>query len=245
MKTTERHQLKTNEVAEQVKRAYDWSSVHGSTLAWAIGALVTIVLVVAGIAGWRGRSLDRAGAALAEAMTIAEAPVQPPPEPGTPPRPAQPGSYPTPEARSEAAIKKFLEVGAAYPSTVAGRTARYEAGVLLNALGRRKEAEVQFREVSQDSGVYGRMSRLALAELQVSAGAYDDAINTYRDLAARKDGDLPVDALLVQLARVYELAGKNAEAIQTFERVLAEFPDSAYAAEARRAADGLKARAAS
>ena len=245
MKTAERHQLKTNEVAEQVKRAYDWGSGHGSTLAWAVGGLLALVLVVAGIAGWRSRSVDQAGAALAEARTTAEAPVTPPPEPGTPPGPAQAGSYPTEQARSEAAIKQYLAVVAAYPSTVAGKTARFEAAVLLNSLGRAKEAEEQFREVSRDAGVYGRMARLALAELQVSAGSYDEAIATYRDLASRKDGELPVDALLVQLARVYELAGKKAEAIQTFERVVTEFPDSVYVADARRAAEGLKVRAAS
>jgi TolA-binding protein len=81
---------------------------------------------------------------------------------------------------------------------------------------------------------------MALAELQVRGGQYDEAIETYRDVAARKDGDLPVDAVLIQLARVYQLAGKRAEALQTYQRVMSEFPESTYQADARRAAESLK-----
>ena len=41
----------------------------------------------------------------------------------------------------------------------------------------------------------------------------------------------------MQLARAYSAAGKQADARQTFKRIVDEFPQSPYAAEAKRAMD--------
>ncbi len=45
---------------------------------------------------------------------------------------------------------------------------------------------------------------------------------------------LPVDGILVQLARTYLKAGKVSDARATFKRVTDEFPNSIYVAEARQ-----------
>jgi len=50
--------------------------------------------------------------------------------------------------------------------------------------------------------------------------------------------DVPVDGVLMQLARAYTLAGKTEDAKKTLKRVIDEFPQSPYAAAARREADG-------
>ena len=44
---------------------------------------------------------------------------------------------------------------------------------------------------------------------------------------------LPRDAILMELGRAYAAAGKKADARQTFDKVVAEFPDSAFADEAK------------
>jgi TolA-binding protein len=84
------------------------------------------------------------------------------------------------------------------------------------------------------------MARLGLAEAQVRAGQYDAAITTFKDLAQRKDGPLPVDGILMQLGRTYVEAGKRVEAQQTFNRLVEEFPDSPFSGDARKALDTLK-----
>ena len=78
------------------------------------------------------------------------------------------------------------------------------------------------------------MARLGLAEAQARAGQYDQAINTFKDLAQRKDGPLPVDGILMQLGRTYLDAGKRADAQQTFNRLVEEFPDSPFTRDAKR-----------
>ena len=51
---------------------------------------------------------------------------------------------------------------------------------------------------------------------------------------------MPVDGVLMRLGRLYLDAGKTADAQQTFNRIADEFPNSPYAAEARRELDQMK-----
>ena len=44
----------------------------------------------------------------------------------------------------------------------------------------------------------------------------------------------------MQLARTYLDAGKRTEAQQTFNRIVEEFPESPFSADARRELDNLK-----
>ncbi len=116
-------------------------------------------------------------------------------------------------------------------------------------LGRPADAVAEYQQVVEraGSGVYGEMARLGVAEAQVRAGQYEQAINTFKELAQRKDGALPVDAILMQLGRTYVAAGKTADAQQTFNRLVEEYPGLAVhrrrAPAARRAEEDL-ARAA-
>ena len=51
---------------------------------------------------------------------------------------------------------------------------------------------------------------------------------------AAGDEVMPRDALLMELGRVQAAAGKKAEAKQTLDKVIAEFPESPYVEEAKR-----------
>ena len=89
-------------------------------------------------------------------------------------------------------------------------------------------------------GFYGQMARLGLAEAQARAGQYDTAINTFKELAQRKDGPLPIDGILMQLGRTYLDAGKRADAQQTFNRLVEEYPESPFTGDARKEIETLK-----
>jgi hypothetical protein len=52
------------------------------------------------------------------------------------------------------------------------------------------------------------MARAASPKRRRANGQCDQAINTFKDLAQRKDGPLPVDGILMQLGRTYLDAGK-------------------------------------
>ena len=69
------------------------------------------------------------------------------------------------------------------------------------------------------------------------------AINTLKELSTSAKEELPLDGVLMQLGRTYALAGRKAEAVQTYQRLTTEFPTSAYAGDARKELDTLKAGA--
>jgi predicted negative regulator of RcsB-dependent stress response len=245
MRTAERQHLKTNEVADLVARLKETVDAAGPGAGRLLAAGLAVVLIAAGFLGWRSYTAAQAQALLAEALTVDTAPVVPPPQPGesTPPSP-QAGSFPSEQARREAALAKFSAAAAAYPSTDAGRMARYRAASIYAELGKLAEAEREFKAVAESGGrLYSQVARLGVADLQVRQGQYDPAIATFRELATRTDGDLPVDGILMQLGRALALAGKTAEALQTFKRIVDEFPQSAYGAEARRQVEVLGAGA--
>ena len=81
---------------------------------------------------------------------------------------------------------------------------------------------------------------MGLAGVLVSQGKYDDAIKIYQEVSTDTKSQLPVDGVLMQLGRAYMKAGKKNEAAHAFTRVVEEFPQSLYAADARREMEEAK-----
>jgi hypothetical protein len=140
-------------------------------------------------------------------------------------------------------MPKLRAAADAYPDTVAGITARYHLASTLATLGKQKEAIAQFDEVAKRAGadsLYGRMAQLGKADAQVQSGEVDAAITTWKELAAKKDANLPEDAILMELARAYQAKGNIVEARKTFNEIVDNHPDSPYVADARKELDSLK-----
>jgi len=240
MKRTERHHLKENELANLTAGARD--IVTGSSRQ-VIGGIVAIVVVLAAVLGyvsWRNRVEARAHTQLAQALAIEEARIGPPVAFGSQ---APTGlSFVSQREKSQAALTKYKEVADEFPSSEAGLFARYRQAATYMALGLPKNAAEAYQQVigQGGNGHYAQMAKAGLAEAQAQNGEYDPAIATLLDLSQRKDGSLPVDGVLLRLGRVYVEAGKTTEAEQTFNRLVQEFPDSPFTADARRELDQLK-----
>ena len=234
MKASERHRLKENELSHVLGDASARLQENRGTLGIAAG--ITALALVAGIGywAWTTRSENRAQAMLGDAIVIMQAPVE------DPKATAKPGvrSYPTVQARAEAALTKFADVYNAYPSTDAGIAARYYAASALAMLGRHAEAALRFQETVDRAGgnsFYGRMARLGVVETNAQAKKYDEAITAAQALVNNTTDDtIPRDALLMELGRVQVAAGKKTEAKQTLDKMIADFPESPYIEEAKR-----------
>jgi TolA-binding protein len=239
MKRAERRHLKNDELATMA------ATVAGTfeERKREITALAIAVAVVAGGALgyylWHGHVQGAARALLADAITVDEAPVGPaanPDAPETGPR------FATERAKAQAALTKFKVVADGYPSTDAGIYARYREAATWMLLGSPGEAATSYQLVidHDGNGLYGQMARLGLAEAQAQSGQVDQAISTYKALVEKKDGTLPVDGVLMELGRTYLDAGKTSDAQQAFNRLIQEYPDSAFSIEAKQILDGLK-----
>lgn len=245
MKSTERHRLKENEFAHSVARARDVMAERRREVAMTATIAVALVLIVGGFFAWRSNRNAKATNLLASALAVAEAPVvtPPPPAPGSPPPVQQPGTFRTERERLEASIPRLQQAADTYPNTDPGITARYRLAAALAELGRYAEAEQRYQEVIAKAGrssIYSRTARLGLADTQMAQRKYDAAIATYKELSTDTQSQLPIDGVLMQLGRAAMQAGKNDEATRAFTRIVNEFPQSLYLAEAKAKLTELK-----
>ena len=247
MKTTERHHLKDNELALALGQAQSWAGSNSSTLLTAIAAIVLVGGGVLGYLAWRNNTDNKARVMLAEAMVIEEARVMPAAPPaGTTNDPTAvggqlPGTYPTEKAKLEAALPKFQAAADAYPSSDAGITARYHLAKDFVTLGRFDDAIKAYDQVlTSGNALLARSARLGKAEAQLRAGQFDPAIATLKQIVDQKDAALPAEAVLMELARAYQLAGKADDARKTLTQIVEQHADTQYASEARAELEKMK-----
>lgn len=243
MRTSERHHLKENEFALIVGRVTLWAGRHQRTLTYAVVGAGLAAAAILGLVAWRNSVDAKARAMLAEAMVVQEARVVPPVtgEPASPAPAPQPGTYPSEQAKLEAALPKLMAAAEAYPSSDAGRTARYHAAAALVGLGRFDEAVQQYERVSSDgSGLLAQMARLGKAEAELRANRHDAAIADFKALSERTDLNVPKEALLLELARAYRIAGKPEDARKTLTQIVEQHAESPFAAEAKTELEKIK-----
>jgi tetratricopeptide (TPR) repeat protein len=239
MKRAERRHLKQNELQSFTRQVQDSFEQYRNEAVWIVVALAVIGVAAFGFYAWRERADSRVHAMLADALVVQEARIGPPAA-------ATGGggglTFPTERERAQAVIAKFKAAADAYPSTDAGLFARYQEASTEMSLGNTADAAKAYQQVIDHGGdkLYGQMARLGLAEAHALSGQYEQAITAYKELAQRKDGQLPVDGILMQLGRAYRDAGRASDAQQTFNRIVEEFPDSPFNADAKRELDALK-----
>jgi tetratricopeptide (TPR) repeat protein len=248
MKSTERHHLKENELALTLGSVRDFMDTRRSLVTTVAGAAAVVAVVVIGILVYRQTTSTRGEAALAEAMVALNAQVVPAGTTGAEGLPAAAtlgaqGAFATEEAKLKAALPKLQAAADQYPGSPAGITARYHLAGALASLGRTNAAISAFDEVITRAGrdtLYGRMAALGKADTQARAGQLDAAIATWKELSTQQSDQLPVEAILMEMARAYLQKGNTEEARKTFTQIVDQHADSPYSTEARRELDNLK-----
>ena len=248
MKRIERKHLKEDELAHSLRLAREFVEPRQSALKSA--AIVAAILLVAGVGFgvWREWNSSRGQEELAEALVALNAEVVPVGVAGAGGAPAAAslgatGTFATEEAKLNAALPKLKAAADAYPGSAAGIQARYHMAGALATLGRHDEAVAAFDEVikrSGESSLYGQMAMLGKADAESRGGKLDAAIETWKGLAAGKSEDLPVDEILMRLARAYVQKGNRDEARKTFTEIVDKHPLSPYMQEARTELENLK-----
>lgn len=140
-------------------------------------------------------------------------------------------------AEVRAAARRELEaVLDRYPSAPWVAEATYELGNLrFEAKEYATAREAYGRALAAGaSPTIRRLARVGIGYTWEAEGDYAKAIDVYQGaLGDLKPGDFLWDELVIALARVQELAGRKAEAIASYRRLLAEAPGSPRAEEVR------------
>lgn len=234
MDAKHRHELKQNEFAIATMTVADRIAEHKTTILTILGVVAVVAVVAGGVMAYRTSQANKAGELLGRAMATAEAPVVP--APTLPGATQTPGTFPTVQARAEAAAQAFTQVTTTYPGTAAARVAQFHLAAQMLAGGKAAEAEQAYGALAADEGntLRGQSARLGQAEALMALGRTDDALKIFAELAAQRDGAMPVDGLLMQLGRASQRAGRTAEARAAFQRIVDEFPESTFIMSAQQ-----------
>ncbi len=217
-----RKNLKQDKFIEATFDMGEWVEKHWKTVVTAVGAALVVVVVVALGVWWHQRSQAEVEQSLSRGLDLIGA--------------TQAGDAGnTGAARYGDALPLFEQAAKRGAGTGPGEVAAFYEGSTLLRLGRAREA------VSALEGVVSKgrnaalveSARWLLAEALVAAGESDKAVALYRKIADEPAAIYPPDMALLQMGKVLSREGKAAEARQTWEDLLAKYPQSASAAEAR------------
>jgi tetratricopeptide (TPR) repeat protein len=220
-----RKDLKRNDLAQTVGRTVDYVSHHRRGATEGIVAVAGVAVVIGGLLLWRVYRENQAGQELSAALAALDAPLV-----GQPAASSKAKTYAT-AAERERVAQEQLRRSVSHRGTAAGRA----AAVLLAARGTAAEApEVLAKAARDGKAVVAAAAEIDVARLLAAQGKTTQAIDRLRRAIESPESAAPKDALLFTLAEIYENAGSLADARATYQRLLSEYPDSPYRADARQ-----------
>ena len=233
-----RKEIKRDEFADVVGRSVEYAGGHVKTIAYALGGLLLLIALGIGIYYWRVRQNEQANHALAEAMKIYQAPVAA--TGAKPDDPSQP-SFATEEARRARAKTLLVKVHDDYGSTRAADVAGLYLAQIAADEGRLDEARKLWSDFtdSHKGNMLGAEARLNLIALDRKQGKGEAVVKELRAMLEKGDAPLPQDVILHELGLTLEELKRPQEAIQSYQRILDEFPQSPFRGDAQQKISAL------
>ena len=223
-KKLRREAMKRDEVLETVGKGFRFVSAHRKGAAEAIGVGAALAVLVGAFIALRAHREAQAADHLGRALAILSTPLTADPQAG-----AASKTYPTAaERRSDA--NRELSAAAEYGATRSGR----EAALVLAVGGDAKDAPSTFSSYARSSGsVVAAAAELDGYRALAGQGKFNEAIAGVKRAIETSSTAVPKDALLAELGRLYEESGSPADAKIIYQRLVSEYPESSYTAEAQ------------
>ena len=220
-----RQDLKRNELAETMGKTVDYVSGHRKGMAEAAVIAAGIAVLAGGFLLYRAWNERSAGRSLSEALAILDTPLAS----------EQPGAAKTFASAAErrAQADPLLRKAASHGSTASGRAAQ----VILAASGADKpgpEVDVFERAARQARSESAAAAEIDAAKALSAQGKTTEAIDRLKRAIESPTSAAPKDALLFALAGIYEQSGAAADARATYQRLITDYPNSPYRADARQ-----------
>lgn len=228
-----RQDMKRNELSTALGKGYEYAESHGRTILMAVGALLAVALLVGLFSMYRNNQAEKGNTALAKAIEIYQAPIDPAaPKPDDPLSP----TFADIAARQAKAKTLFQELRDDYGSTVAGDVAGVYLAQIAVAEGKPEEARQLWNDFLGEHGdhLLAGETRVNLLRLDRSQGKAQEVEQTLTAMLDEAEPQLPLDVVLNELAVTQEQLNKTQEAVQSYQRIVDEFPQSPYARDARQ-----------
>ncbi len=195
-----RKELKADKFAQEVGLTVTFFEEHRKEIVrYGSIALVAVLLIVGYVIYQRHEQAARQEA-LGTAIRVQETPVATVSATGTP-------TFPTNQAKDEAAIKAFTDLAAKYPGSTEGAIAQYYLGAIQADQGKLAEAEKNFFQVAgKGDPRYASLAQLSLAQIYFSDGRGAQGEKVLRELMAHPTIFVSKDQAALTLARYFVTA---------------------------------------
>ncbi len=222
-----RKDIKRDEFATAVGRGVDFAETHTRELLLSIGGVLLAVAIGLTAYFYVSHRSEVANQALAAAVKVYGAPVDPA---GAKPNDPTEPSFASDAARQARARKLLEQVRGDYRWTDAADVASLYLADLDAGSGKVASARQLWSGFVKKHGdhVLAVQARIDLMELDRSQGKGQQVAQQLREMLDRSDAPLPQDVILYQLAITLEQLNRDQEATQTYQRLVDEFPQSPY-----------------
>ncbi len=194
-----RKELKSDKFAQEVGLTVDFFEEHQKDVVRYGAIAVAAVLLIVGYTVYSRHQRVAREEALTQAIAIQESPVA---------QAGDPHSFPTQDAKDQAALKAFGDLAGKYSGSDEGNIAVYYLGAIRADEGKLAEAEKLFLQVADHASAnYASLAKLSLADIYYADGRADQGEKTLRELITHPTVFVSQDDATITLAR--HLAAKN------------------------------------
>ncbi len=200
-----RKELKSDGIAEfaqkEVGLTVTFFEQHQKDVIRYGGIALALIVLVGGFILYQRHERNARQQELGQAIRIQESPIATVTTNGQ-------SSFPTQDAKDQAAIKAFSDLAAKDNGTTEGVVARYYLGAIHSDQGKMAEAEKDFRAAAdQGDKNYSSLAKLSLAQVLFAENKGDEGEKILRDLMANPTDFVSKDQAALTLAK--QLIGKN------------------------------------
>ncbi len=237
-----RQDIKRDEVLETIGGFIGFVNAHGKAILLGIVGLIVLALAAAGYRAFSESRAAKGSDALARALSAYSAGID-----AESPRPEDPvaPTFADEASRTARAKELFLEVADEFGATDAGDIAGAYLGSIAAANGDLEAARDHWqRFIERQKGhLLALEVRLNLMAVDTALGRGEELVDELRAELAGGRSELPEEVLLYQLGSTLESLGRDAEAIDIYQRLVDDFPFSSYSEGASERLTELQAAA--
>ncbi len=228
-----RKDLKRNELAETVNRTVGYVSEHRRGVSEGIAIAIGVAVIAALIVAYRLYIAAAAGRELSTALGILSTPIA-----GQSAASGAVKTYPSGADRDRDA-ETHLRKAASHPGTSAGRAAE----VILAARDPKaaNASETLMRVAREGKAEVAAAAEIDAARWLAASGKTAEAAERLKRAIESQEVRAPKDALLFALGEIYEKSGQTTDARAAFQRLVNDYPNSAYRTDARSKLPGGQA----
>jgi tetratricopeptide (TPR) repeat protein len=136
----------------------------------------------------------------------------------------------------------FLDIMDEYSITKSAKLARYYSGICYKELGDFESAVATLSKFKTNDLMVGAAAQSSLGDAYSGLGEYDKAVKAYLDAARQYENSFTTPIILKKAGVVYEEQGELEKALEIYERISTDYPDSSEGREMKKYIGRVEAR---